>query len=160
MLRRGEEVVTGCACRVVQSEPQGQQVVAACCPLSASGLPACPTLLNALSKKEDGVIPKARAFLQTPRFSWGRRSRGPRDLTVLRPTTLTRRGLDLASCIVPGGILALLPKCPACIAAYIALSSGIGISISTATYVRIALVVLSLASLTYFAATRLRRFIA
>jgi len=47
--------------------------------------------------------------------------------------------------------LALIPKCPACIAAYIALGTGVGISISTAAHLRIALLAacaVSLACLT------------
>jgi hypothetical protein len=71
-----------------------------------------------------------------------------------------RRGLDSARWIVPGGILALLPKCPACLAAYFAIGTGIGISLSTAIYVRLALVMLCAGSLSYFAATRGRRFLA
>jgi len=47
-----------------------------------------------------------------------------------------------------------------CLAAYFALATGIGISVSTAIYLRIALVVLCTAPLSYFAASRGRRWFA
>jgi len=77
-----------------------------------------------------------------------------------RPRTLARRFREVAGWIVPGGILALLPKCPACIVAYFAIGSGIGISVSTAIYVRRGLVILCVASLLYFAVSCGRRFLA
>lgn len=68
------------------------------------------------------------------------------------PRSFTRRTLDLSAKIVPVAVLAVLPKCPACLAAYVALGTGIGLSLTAATYIRLSLVVLCAASLGYFAA--------
>ena len=69
--------------------------------------------------------------------------------------TLRRRGS--LGWLLPTGILALVPKCPACIAAYVAVCSGFGISISTASAMRTAVIATCVASMTYFAARQLNR---
>jgi len=77
-----------------------------------------------------------------------------------RPVSRLRRGGELAGWIIPSAILALLPKCPACVAAYVALATGIGISLPIATYLRAMLVLLCAASLFFFATNRLRSLFA
>jgi hypothetical protein len=67
------------------------------------------------------------------------------------PASLTRRALALTAKIVPGAILAVLPKCPACLVAYVALGTGIGLSLTAAAYIRLALVSLCVIALLYFA---------
>ena len=69
----------------------------------------------------------------------------------------SRRLLTLVEWAIPGAIFALLPKCPLCLAAYVALGTGIGISISTATYLRASIFALSVMTLVFLAARLLYR---
>ena len=62
----------------------------------------------------------------------------------------------MAGWIVPSVTLALLPKCPVCVAAYVALATGIGISLPVATYLRAMLVVVCVGALVIVAVRRLR----
>jgi hypothetical protein len=55
---------------------------------------------------------------------------------------ISRRCVDVLSWIVPGAILALTPKCPMCLAAYIAAWTGTGLSFPAATHLRAALLIL------------------
>lgn len=71
-----------------------------------------------------------------------------------------RRGLDVAGHVVPAAVLVLLPKCPACIVAWLAVGTGIGVTMSTAAYLRTLLLVVCAACLVYMAARHVVRWIA
>ena len=64
----------------------------------------------------------------------------------------------VAGWVVPSCVLALMPKCPMCVAAYAAAWTGLGISLTTATYLRIMLLTLSVAALGFLAAKTMWRF--
>lgn len=49
-----------------------------------------------------------------------------------QPATWLRRAREAAGWILPGALLALLPKCPMCLVAYVALFSGLTMSYSSA----------------------------
>ena len=51
----------------------------------------------------------------------------------------------------------LMPKCPACLAAYLALGTGIGLSISSADGIRMALIATFTALLVFSTARAFRR---
>ena len=68
-----------------------------------------------------------------------------------RLQSLKRRFRNFGEWLVPSVLLVLVPKCPMCIAAYIALGAGIGISVTAATYLRMALIILCLGSLLFTA---------
>ena len=69
-----------------------------------------------------------------------------------------RRSRELGAWMVPSIMLALMPKCPACLAAYVALWTGLGLSFTTATYVRWSLLILCADSLLYMVVRHSGRF--
>jgi len=68
-----------------------------------------------------------------------------------------RRVLGAAGTVGPAAVMALLPKCPACIAAYLAMGAGIGVTVSTAAHLRTAALVLCVACVAFVTARLLRR---
>ena len=73
------------------------------------------------------------------------------------PTRLNRVG-GFFSWVAPGAVLALMPKCPACLAAYIALATGVGVSVPAAENLRVAAVAISVAVLGALASRGVARY--
>ena len=73
-------------------------------------------------------------------------------------STFARRLREIAGWIVPAAGLALIPKCPACLAAYVAIGTGVGLSESSATHLRMILLVTFGASLSYLGLRRVQEW--
>ena len=69
-----------------------------------------------------------------------------------------KRAAGLVGWIMPSVLLVLMPKCPACFAAYIALVSGVGLSLPVAAGLRFALITLCGLSLFFLIGRKCLRF--
>ena len=72
------------------------------------------------------------------------------------PPSVARRRYAWAKCSLPTLILALLPKCPACFAAYVALGTGISLSVAAASVLRTLLIGACVAMLVWAFGSTLR----
>jgi hypothetical protein len=70
-----------------------------------------------------------------------------------------QRFIDFIKMAMPAIVFVFIPKCPVCLAGYIALGTGIGLSLTTATYLRIGLIVVCILSLAYFVAKYAHRYL-
>ena len=68
-----------------------------------------------------------------------------------------RRGGAVIEWAIPITTLALVPKCPACVAAYLLVFTGIGLSLPAAAATRWTLIALSIAALTFLLLRAARR---
>ncbi|MGD9636305.1 MAG: hypothetical protein AB7G28_01670 [Pirellulales bacterium] len=57
------------------------------------------------------------------------------------------QSLSVLGWILPATVLALMPKCPVCVAAYAAAFTGIGLSLPAASYLRTTAIVAAVAML-------------
>ena len=74
-----------------------------------------------------------------------------------RTPTWVRRVREILAWVLPSAILVLVPKCPACLAAHVTLWTGLGLSLSTAAYLRWVLLFVCVAALLFLIVKRLDR---
>lgn len=71
--------------------------------------------------------------------------------------TWVRRVREITAWVLPSLLLVLAPKCPVCLAAHVAIWTGLGLSLSAATCLRWVLLCLCVASLIFLIVERLDR---
>jgi hypothetical protein len=68
-----------------------------------------------------------------------------------RSTRLLPRAWRGVQWIFPSALLVLMPKCPLCVAAYVAVFTGVGITVSSARWVQTLMLVICWTTLAYLA---------
>ncbi len=74
-----------------------------------------------------------------------------------RASGIGRKLSKITPSVLPGVLLLLLPKCPFCLAAWLAVATGLSFSATGATWVRAGLLVVWIAGLTHVVLRRVRR---
>src|SRR5262249_11866043 len=72
------------------------------------------------------------------------------------PASFLRRFRNVAEWMAPGAMLVLVPKCPVCVAAYVAMLTGVGLSLSAAAHLRMLVLTACLVTLALVASRRLK----
>jgi hypothetical protein len=80
---------------------------------------------------------------------WDNTRVGQEPVQGKRRSDFLSRFLSFVGWIVPTAILALIPKCPACVAGYAVIGTSVGLSLSASTQLRLAVIVLCVVSLSY-----------
>jgi hypothetical protein len=74
---------------------------------------------------------------------------GPQTIVGGAGAPRYRRFLNFIGWIIPTAILALIPKCPVCVAGYAVIGTSVGFSLSAFAQLRLALIVLCVVSLSF-----------
>jgi hypothetical protein len=68
-----------------------------------------------------------------------------------------RKSRGVLAWVLPSVILLLVPKCPLCLAAQVAFWTGLGLSLTTATYLRWAMISVCVVAMLFLLVRRLGR---
>ena len=137
--------------------PASIYLVAAQMLLSGSMVASIPSLF---SERRTRCPIFRRAFVVVVEGSHGRtlqKVNPSMRLTFALNREALRRAIELTPWAVPGALLALMPKCPMCLAGYVALWTGIGLSLPVATGLRTALITACIAVLLLLIIRRVHR---